>query len=111
MKRKYYIFGVALIWGLSLKAQQHLTLEQVQQLAVEHNINMRTADNSIQQAIEQKKEAYTLYFPTISATGLGFKANHDMMRKDISTSDFTSSLTQAISQDPSLAALAKIGGV
>lgn len=106
MKRKYYIFGVALIWGLSLKAQQHLTLEQVQQLAVEHNINMRTADNSIQQAIEQKKEAYTLYFPTISATGFGFKVNHDMIRKDISTSDFTSSLAQAISQNPSLAALA-----
>ena len=100
------MIGIALIWGLSLQAQQGLTLEQVKQLALEHNINMRTADNSIQQAIEQKKEAYTLYFPTVSAVGLGFKTNHDMLKKNISTSDLTSSLTQTISQNPSLAALA-----
>lgn len=106
MKRRYYMIGIALIWGLSLQAQQGLTLEQVKQLALEHNINMRTADNSIQQAIEQKKEAYTLYFPTVSAVGLGFKTNHDMLKKNISTSDLTSSLTQTISQNPSLAALA-----
>lgn len=106
MKRKYYILSLALVWGISLQAQQHLTLEQVKKLAVEHNITMRTAENSIQQAREQKKEAYTLYFPTISATGFGFKADHDMLRKDISTSDFTSALTQTISQNPALAALA-----
>lgn len=106
MKRRYYMIGIALIWGLSLQAQQGLTLEQVKQLALEHNINMRTADNSIQQAKEQKKETYTLYFPTVSAVGLGFKTNHDMLKKNISTSDLTSSLTQTISQNPSLAALA-----
>ena len=68
-------------------AQQNLTLEQVKEFAVEHNINMRSADNTIEQAKEQKKEALTNYFPHINATGFSFKSDKDMIKKNINTTD------------------------
>ena len=40
--------------GLGVRAQQ-LTLQQVRERALAHNIQMRTADNAIAQAREQKK--------------------------------------------------------
>ena len=60
--------------GLGVRAQQ-LTLQQVRERALAHNIQMRTADNAIAQAREQKKEALTSYFPQVKATGIGFKVS------------------------------------
>lgn len=68
-------------------AQQKLTLEQVKQLALEHNYSMKSADNAIQQAHEQQKEAFTNYFPQVSAMGAAFKSNRDMMQTELQTSD------------------------
>ena len=78
-------------------AQQTLTLEQVKERALAHNIAIRTADNAIQQAREQQKEAYTNYFPQVSATGLGFKSTTDIVKADMKLSELMpSSLASAL---------------
>ena len=86
MKKIYIICVLSCLSTISI-AQQNLTLEQVKKLAIEHNINMRSADNIIEQAQEQKKAAFTNYFPHINATGFGFKSDKDMIKKNINTGD------------------------
>lgn len=95
MKRNITL-ALSLLIGLTAHAQQ-LTLEQVKELALAHNINIRTADNAIRQAREQKREAFTNYFPQINATGLGFKSTTDVVKADLKLSELLpSSLTAAL---------------
>ena len=88
---------LSLLLGLTANAQETLTLQQVKERALAHNINIRTADNSILQAREQKKEAQTLYFPQVSAVGMGFKSTTELIKGDIKVADLLpSSLAVAI---------------
>lgn len=75
---KKYILGLLLT--LSIPGfSQTLSLQQCQQMAHNHNIALRTARNNITMVEEQKKEAFTNYFPTISASGLAFAANKNQI--------------------------------
>jgi outer membrane protein TolC len=58
-------------------------LEQLKQLAVENNYNLRSARNAIQQSKEVQSEAFTKYFPQVSALGFGFQNNKPMIDYDI----------------------------
>lgn len=88
---------LSLLLGLTANAQETLTLQQVKERALAHNINIRTADNAILQAREQKKEAQTLYFPQVSAVGMGFKSTSEIIKGDIKVADLLpSSLAAAI---------------
>ena len=88
---------LSLLLGLTANAQETLTLQQVKERALAHNINIRTADNAILQAREQKKEAQTLYFPQGSAVGMGFKSTTELIKGDIKVADLLpSSLAAAI---------------
>lgn len=60
-----------------------LSLEQCQEMAVCYNVSVKNAENSTKMASEIRKEAFTKYFPEISAAGMGFVANHDMFQYDI----------------------------
>ena len=64
-------------------AQGTYSLEQLKQLAVENNYNLRSARNSIQQSQEVKKSAFTKYFPQLSAIGLGFTASKAVIDVDV----------------------------
>ncbi|MBO7140308.1 MAG: TolC family protein [Prevotella sp.] len=64
-------------------AQGTYTLEQLKQLAVENNYNLRSARNAIQQSKEVQSEAFTKYFPQVSALGFGFQNNKPMIDYDI----------------------------
>lgn len=89
--------NLSLLLGLTANAQETLTLQQVKERALAHNINIRTADNAILQAREQKKEAQTLYFPQVSAVGMGFKSTTELIKGDIKVADLLpSSLAAAI---------------
>lgn len=88
---------LSLLLGLTANAQETLTLQQVKERALAHNINIRIADNAILQAREQKKEAQTLYFPQVSAVGMGFKSTTELIKGDIKVADLLpSSLAVAI---------------
>jgi outer membrane protein TolC len=58
-------------------------LDQLKQLAVENNYNLRSARNAIEQSKEVQSEAFTKYFPQVSALGLGFQNNKPMIDYDI----------------------------
>lgn len=58
------------------------TLDQCLQMAREHNRTLQNAALDIQAATEQEKEAYTKYFPQISANVMAFRLFDKMIRKD-----------------------------
>ena len=62
----------------SVAAQQTYTLQQIKDSALQNNIAIRTAQHDIQAANQQRKEAFTKYFPNVSGTGLWFNANKGM---------------------------------
>lgn len=83
--------------GITASAQQVLSLQQVKEQALAHNISIRTAEDAVREAREQKKEAFTSFFPQISATGMGFKTNTDMLKTSINTASLLpSSLATAL---------------
>ena len=86
-----------LLTGITASAQQVLSLQQVKEQALAHNISIRTAEDAVREAREQKKEAFTSFFPQISATGMGFRTNTDMMKTSINTASLLpSSLATAL---------------
>jgi len=66
-------------------SQNRLTLEQCKEMALKNNIQAKNAGLAVEAAQQQKKQAFTKYFPSVSATGLGFAANKPMVSMDISS--------------------------
>ena len=60
-------------------AQPSYTLSQLRDSALASNISIRTARYDIQASDLQKEEAFTKYFPSVSATGVTFKADKGML--------------------------------
>lgn len=61
-------------------AQTALTLEDCMRLAVENNAKVRIAEGNRQAASEVSKEAFTNYFPNVSASWLGFRSNKGVVQ-------------------------------
>lgn len=59
------------------------TLEQLKDSALQNNIAMRKGRLQVAAAKEQRKEAFTKYFPSISGTGMTFRANKEMAEMTI----------------------------
>lgn len=84
MQRKrvrYSIIGLACslsLCAVSAEAQQLLTLEECSRLALENNAKMKNARLDVKGSEESRKEAFTKYFPTISATGGAFASDNGM---------------------------------
>lgn len=103
MKRNIILMALFLS-GITASAQQVLSLQQVKEQALAHNISIRTAEDAVREAREQKKEAFANYFPQVSATGMGFRTNTDMMKTSINTASLLpSSLATAL--PPALAGM------
>lgn len=71
-------------WASPLTAQKRYTLVQCRSMALENNIRMKQAGIGQDTARETKKEAFTKYFPTISATGASYIANKGLVQVDLS---------------------------
>jgi len=56
------------------------TLEQLRDSALQHNMSILAANHDIEAARQQRKEAFTHYFPTVSGTALTFNANRGMAK-------------------------------
>jgi outer membrane protein TolC len=70
MKKIFAILACSVCCGLTATAQQAYSLDQLKQLANENNYTMHSAKKNIQQAGQMQKEAFTKYFPTVSAMGM-----------------------------------------
>ncbi len=66
---------------------QQYTLEQVTQLALRNNATATAARHNVEAAQEQRKQAFTNFFPSVSATGLWFNANKPMATMEINPSE------------------------
>ena len=66
-----------------LAAQQVYTLDQCVEQALRNNARMQNAQNKLGMAEQQRKSAFTKYFPTVSATGIGFMADKDLLQMDV----------------------------
>ncbi len=51
------------------------SVEQCRTLALENNARIKNANYELQSAREEEKQAFTNYFPSVSATGFGFNAD------------------------------------
>lgn len=80
MKRTLYICLAALAFQSPLKAQQLYTLEECRQMALEQNAKMKVAANKTQMAKQEKREAVTNFFPSISLTGGAIKADDGLIQ-------------------------------
>lgn len=80
-------------------AQESYSLEQILDSARHNNITLRNAQRSVDAAEQQRKEAFTKYFPNVSGTGFWFQANKGMAKTDINMSDYiTPELGMALAQ-------------
>ena len=64
-----------------------LSLAQLKDSALQNNIALRTARLDIEAASQQRKEAFTKYFPNVSGTGAWFNANKGMAKMDVNPSE------------------------
>lgn len=69
---------------------QTYTLEQLMDSALHNNIAIRSAQYDIEAASQQRKEAFTKYFPNVSGTGLWFNANKGMAQTTLNPSEMIS---------------------
>ena len=66
------------------------TLEQILDSARQNNIAIRSAQHNIEAAQQQRKEAFTKYFPNVSAAGVWFTASKDMAKMTVNPSEMLS---------------------
>ena len=66
---------------------QTYSLQQLKDSALHNNIAIRNARHSIDAAQQQRKEAFTKYFPNVSGTGFWFNANKGMAQKELNLSE------------------------
>lgn len=77
-----------IVFGCTISASaQTYSLEQIKDSALNYNIAIRSAQHSLDAAKEQRKEAFTKYFPNISGTGLWFNANKGMAQTTLNLSE------------------------
>ena len=72
-------------------AQPAYTLSQLKDSALANNAAMHTARLAADAAAEQRREAFTKYFPNVSATGLWFNANRGMAKMDVNPAEVVAS--------------------
>lgn len=94
--------------AVSVSAQTY-TLEQIKDSALHNNIAIRSARYNIEAAQQQRKEAFTKFFPNISGTGLWFNANKGMAKMEMNPSNYmTPELGASLAQSFPAEALAAL---
>lgn len=84
MKRRISQFALLLCAACAatapLAAQPAYSLEQCVDEALRNNIKIQNAERNLQVAQQQKKSAFTRYFPTLEATGGAFTADRGLIK-------------------------------
>ena len=87
MKKIFVTIVCSVYCCITATSQRSYTLEQIKDSALHNNIAVRNAQHGIDAAKEQRKEAFTKYFPNVSGTGLWFNANKGMAQTTITPSE------------------------
>ena len=81
--RTIILSAALLLAASSAQAQRLMTAEQAVSDALQNNVRMKNADNDIEAARQAKKQAFTKYFPTVSATGIGYMADKGLLEMSL----------------------------
>ena len=107
---KKILFLIVCLVCCVIAAAQTYSLQQLKDSALHNNIAIRNAKHSVDAARQQRKEAFTKYFPNISGTGLWFNANKGMAKMNVNPSEFiTPELGASLAQTLPAEALAALG--
>lgn len=85
--KKILAITCGLLIGSSANAQTY-TLQQLKDSAIQHNASRRAATYDLEIARQQRKEAFTKFFPNISATGFWFNTSDGMAKMEINPSEY-----------------------
>lgn len=83
MNKIYIILLIMCTATVGLSAQMKYSLDDCKQLAIENNKKIKNSQLGINAAKEAKKNAFTNYFPSVSASGFGFKAKDPLVAMDM----------------------------
>lgn len=81
--RTIILSAALLLAASSAQAQRLMTAEQAVSDALQNNVRMKNSDNDLEAARQAKKQAFTKYFPTISATGIGYMADKGLLEMSL----------------------------
>ncbi len=81
--RTIILSAALLLAASSAQAQRLMTAEQAVSDALQNNVRMKNADNDLEAARQAKKQAFTKYFPTLSATGIGYMADKGLLEMSL----------------------------
>ena len=79
-----------------IAAAQTYSLQQLLDSARQNNVALRNARRSVEAAGQQRKEAFTKFFPNVSGTGMWFNANRGMAKMEIQPSELIPSEVSAM---------------
>ena len=82
--RQFFLIGLGLMACLRMPAQHTYTLDECIDEALKNNVRIKNADNDLSVAKHGSKEAFTKYFPSLSATGGGFMADKGLIQLEMS---------------------------
>ncbi len=93
-----YLSLLILLFPAIVNAQVY-TLEECINMALKNNYEIRNSQLDFEMADQTKKELFTRYFPTVSASGMTFKANEYMIDEKIDLTKVNQILT-GMGMDP-----------
>lgn len=88
MKRKniisLFLLSAGCMLPLCASAQHVYSLDECIEAALDNNVRMKNAQNNLRMVEHSKQEAFSKYFPTVSAMGSGFLADKSLVRMGLS---------------------------
>ena len=77
------IFTIAFSAFSSTSKAQTLSLDSCKQLALENNMKIKKADLEVKMSTEQRKSAFTNYFPNVSASAFAMRSTDYLIKGEI----------------------------
>lgn len=110
MKRILLSLSLCLAGCALATAQTAYTLPQILDSARRNNVAITSGQRRVAAAAEQRKEAFTKYFPTVSGTGAWFNSNKSLISESVNPATaLPSDLSAALAQTLPAEALAALG--
>lgn len=77
--RSISVLTVGLMLAGTTFAQHVYTLDECIEAALQNNVRMKNAENDLKVSAHERKNAFTNYFPTLSASGGGFMSDKPVL--------------------------------
>lgn len=81
--KKIFLTAIAVMTMSVAFGQEVLTLDQCRELALKNNVAIRNSGLLTGMAKATRQEAFTKYFPNVSAAGMAFTANKHVLQYDV----------------------------